>query len=100
MVLNVLLALIKQFGIQLLEIVNHVKEVRYLLQEFVTALKISNFGIKLIVSNVWFLNFSISLFLNVYSAQIDRYMTLLLQNASIAQNQNLILTEASVLHVI
>jgi hypothetical protein len=100
MVLNALLALIKQFGIQLLEIVNHVKEVRYLLQEFVTALKISNFGIKLIVSNVWFLNFSISLFLNVYSAQIDRYMTLLLQNASIAQNQNLILTEASVLHVI
>jgi hypothetical protein len=100
MVLNALLALIKQFGIQLLEIVNHVKEERYLLQEFVTALKISNFGIKLIASNVWFLNFSISLFLNVYSAQIDRYMTLLLQNASIAQNQNLILTEASVLHVI
>ncbi len=100
MVLNALLALIKQFGIQLLEIVNHVKEVRYLLQEFVTALKISNFGIKLIVSNVWFLNFSISLFLNAYSAQIDRYMTLLLQNASIAQNQNLILMEASVLHVI
>jgi hypothetical protein len=100
MVLNALLALIKQFGIQLLEIVNHVKEERYLLQEFVTALKISNFGIKLIASNVWSLNFSISLFLNVYSAQIDRYMTLLLQNASIAQNQNLILTEASVLHVI
>lgn len=100
MVLNVLLALIKQFGIQLLEIVNHVKEERYLLQEFVTALKISNFGIKLIASNVWSLNFSISLFLNVYSAQIDRYMTLLLQNASIAQNQSLILTEASVLHVI
>jgi hypothetical protein len=49
---------------------------------------------------VWSLNFSISLFLNVCSAQIDRYMTLLLQNASIAQNQNLILTEASVLHVI
>lgn len=49
MVLNVLLALIKQFGIQLQGIVNHVKEVRYLLQEFVNALKISNFGIKLIV---------------------------------------------------
>lgn len=97
MVINALLALIKQCGIQLLEIVRLVKGESYLLQVLVFAQNRKDFGIRLIVSSAWFLNSSISLYLNAFSALIGKYMTHQLQNVLIAHNKILILTVANVL---
>jgi len=97
MVINVLLALIKQFGIQLQEIVRLVKEGRYLLQVHVYAQIRRDFGIRLIALNVWFLNSSISLYLNVSSALIGKSMIPQLQIALIAHSKGLSLMAANVL---
>ena len=100
MVNNVLHALIKQFGIQLLEIVRHAKVERSLLKVIVSAHKISNFGIRLIALNVWFLNSLISLDRNAFSALTDKYMTHLHLNVLIAQNKSPTLMAANVLHAL
>ena len=88
MAINVPLVLIKQSGTQLIGIVRHVKEERFLLMVIANAHKRSNFGIRLTVLNVWFLNSLISLYLNAFSAQINKYMTLLLLNVLTAQNKD------------
>ena len=97
MAINVLHVLIKQSGTQLLGIVRPVEEVKFLLMVIVNAHKRSNFGIRLTVLNVWFLNSLISHYLNAFSAQIDKYMTLLLLNVLIAQNKNHISMAANAL---
>jgi hypothetical protein len=88
MAINVPHVLIKQSGTQLIGIVRHVKEEKFLLMVIANAHKRSNFGIRLTVLNVWFLNSLISLYLNAFSAQINKYMTLLLLNVLTAQNKD------------
>ena len=91
MVLNALPALIKQSGMQQREIVKLAKEERFIQPVIVNAHKISNFGIKLPVLNVMFLNSLITLFLNVFSALINKFTTLRLLNVLIVQSKILIL---------